>query len=183
MADPVFSTGIIHINPGYEIGGLDRILYAQLDGRTHFDQLEPSVQSDVLRIVAVYYYFSGAAAWAGNMPRAKDPRKLCIMLLPIKMRGAVWGVSAHAIYLESYEQMFMYNSTWLSNFLLATSGRQKFQSRFDSILWEAVQQRVLDLLVDKISQVQSPFEFLEAIEQVNRKMRGEQLVVPSPRGE
>lgn len=178
MADPVFSTGLIHINPAYELGGLDRIDEKKILNKNSFEEIDEQSQQDIIRIVALYYYFSGSAAWAGDMPLAKDPRKLCVMLLPMKMRGAVWGVTAHALYLEDYERSFEYDTAWLSNFLLATSGRRQFNAKIDGVLWGAAQRRIMRLIEEYISQATSPEEFVKAIHIINAKIRGEQLLTP-----
>jgi hypothetical protein len=177
MADPVFSTGLIHINQAFELGGLDRIFYSKLLSGETFKDFDSDVQSDLLRIVATYYYLSGSAAWSLQSPKNGT---LCTMLLPIKMRGSVWGVTLHAFYIEDddFEHMFQQNNTWLSNFLLATSGRHKFQSRIDSILWGQAQRRVLRLLMKEIGSKDGAQGFDNAIRRVNEKLRGEQLLCP-----
>lgn len=177
MADPVFSTGLIHINQAFELGGLDRILFSKISSEKTFRNLDKDVQSDLLRIVATYYYFSGSAAWSLRSP---SNGALCTMLLPIKMRGSVWGVTIHAFYIDNgdYEHMFQQNNTWLSNFLLATSGRQKFQNRIDGILWGRAQRRVLRLLMKEIGCEESAEGFDDAIQRVNDKLQGEQLLCP-----
>lgn len=100
------------------------------------------------------------------------------MLLPIKMRGSVWGVSAHACYVEDYEKSFQYNTSWLSNFMLATAALQKIQGRIDRVLWEGILDRVVRLLMEELGEVSSREGFLNALAGVNDKLAGEQLLTP-----
>ena len=177
MADPSFSTGLIHINEAYSLGGLDRIQREFLIGATCFDDFDEEVKSDLLRIVATYYLFSASAAWIMEAPKAG---RLCTMIIPIKMRGSVWGTSIHAFYIPdgNFDLMFQHNNIWIANFLLATSGRQRIQSRVDGILWARAQRRVLRLLMKEIAQATDGRSLDRAIDAVTSKLRGEQLLSP-----
>jgi hypothetical protein len=177
MVDPVFSTGLIHINEAYTLGGLDRIQIDKCTDIESFDDLHEETKSDLIRIVATYYIFSASAGWKLEAP---ENGSLCTMIIPIKMRGSVWGASIHAFYIPDgdYERMFQHNNIWIANFLLATSGRQKIQNRADGILWARAQRRVLRLLMKEVGRSVTPADFDRAIESVNKKLQGEQLLSP-----
>lgn len=177
IADPSFSTGLIHINEAYSLGGMDRIQKERLTDVNCFDDFDNEVKCDLLRIVITYYLFSASAAWVMEAPKTG---RLCTMIIPIKMRGSVWGTSIHAFYIPdgNFELMFQHNNIWISNFLLATSARQKIQSRVDGILWARAQRRVLRLLMKEIARAFDGRSLDRAIDTVTSKLRGEQLLSP-----
>jgi hypothetical protein len=96
------------------------------------------------------------------------------------MHGSVWGTSIHAFYKPEDKDVsiFQHNTTWISNFLLSTSGRRKIQNRVDIVLWAQAQRRILRLLIKEIGGAQDAKTFDVAINNINAKIQGEQLLCP-----
>lgn len=190
MVDPVFHTGLIHYNQIFQFGGLDRIDHLKLADVASFSEIDEGIQSDLIRIVSVYYILSAAAAGFQTNPSLNTEatqRSLSVALLPIKIRGSVWGVGVHAFYLEDEEsRSFLYHTKWLANFLFTTTGRIKSQNRIDRLLWEQSLNRVTTLLREHIGAVAEAGSdsharaqrFFQQIAVVNHLLHGEQMATP-----
>jgi hypothetical protein len=186
VVDPVYHSGLIHTNMLFELGGLDRL---QGSGKAveliTEEQFEENM-TDLLRVVIFYYLFSDMANRNGDNIDF-DPRRLAAILVPIRMKGAVWAVTIHAAYVPKDRQSndgtlefssFMDVPYWIAYYHISTSLREKNNQLIDRVLWEGVQRRVSRLLEKHLGSVTSPDKFIEAIETVNDKMRGEERLVP-----
>ncbi len=185
VADPVFNTGLIHYNPVFELGGLDRV---QLDrvptdimqsiqsyaggrpsaqGRTDdlrsvIDGLEQcgGVCKDMRRIVTFFYY--AAAMVKGGRNRSDSisarytGRSMAAILMPIKVRGSVWAVSLHVTLNDARGARHL--QTWMANFFLMTNQFEIMSFILDRALWDNLERRISDLLAREIGRGATPLE-------------------------
>lgn len=207
MGDPVFSTGLIHTNNIFSFGGLDRVdvfsivereeslcdLYKKhIEGKitesdmlTEFSQIwseDASVVLDLRRIVVFYYIFLGMAL-EGSMNSAdvklQDAKKLTAILMPVKMRGSVWGITVHASLLDidTPEDSFWNSRIWVSTFYLMTSQMRRYKHLIDNILWNNAERRVMRVIAECMKENSHP-DWNYALSDVNRKLQSEQRLVP-----
>lgn len=217
IADPVFHTGLIHLNPLFRGGGLDRVkldlisikkreellsLHHRFSSSQGLDidcldeftrkirELESSTQSgiytDLLRIVIVFYVMSEMAS--SQMSEYEDQIKknenldLSAILLPVKIRGAVWAVSIHATYLPSQSPEISNAKTdtflrWLSRFNLMTAELDNITGVIDRSLWENSQRKITKLLAEKIG-FGGDATLAQRLNLANDSLRDEQRLVP-----
>lgn len=176
LFDPVFSTGLIHYNKAYEYAGLDRIDFSIFKNNSSFESCSKVVKNDMLRISITYYLLAGMAASIG-IQQTYSPRNLGVILVPVKMIGSVWSVCAHATYFNNDEDLYVQKKVWLSSFLLTTHVRRNNYRLFDKLLWSNVEDRVRTLLTKEIGNA-TVQTFEDALNNVNRKLSGEQRLVP-----
>ncbi len=177
LVDPSLNTGLIHVNKIFELGGLDRVPVSEYQKIKSLGGFPEDVRADMLRIVILYYLFSGMASWSGPTGQY-DPRNVAAIIVPLKMRGATWAVTVHATYMDDAQEYFLNDNVWLSSFLLMTSSRRKNHEQFDTRLWDNTKSRVTKLLMNSIGA--SPISQLKKAitETVNEKLAGEQRLVP-----
>lgn len=177
LVDPSLNTSLIHINKIFELGGLDRVPVSNYQNINSLEGFPEDVRADMLRIVVLYYLFSGMASWSGPTGQY-DPRNIAAIIIPQKMRGATWATTIHATYMDDAQEYFLNDNVWLSSFLLMTSSRRKNLEQFDAILWDNTKSRVTKLLINSIGA--SPVGLIEKpiTKIVNDKLAGEQRLVP-----
>ena len=177
MVDPVYHTGLIHTNMLFENGGLDRV--SGIPDNINKKQMDKYIDDntpDLLRIVTLYYLFSEMAG-CRHIKEKGVSANLAAVLMPIKMRGSVWAVTLHPMYLHQYDTNFLDDNYWNSYYHLTTGVRRKNQHLIDWILWENVLQRISELLIKYIGRAKSE-TFAEAIDAVDALLKGEQCLVP-----
>ncbi|MEL7282325.1 MAG: hypothetical protein AAFY35_12130 [Pseudomonadota bacterium] len=150
LADPVYHTGLTHTNHLFRGGGLELLgQLGEVDIKS-FDEVPHNCHDDVRRLVILYYILCELIDWGG--PEARfDPSNVAAVLIPIRMRGAVWGVSIHGIYTPRYERIFADQRCWQGYFKLTTDHRTKSTILFDRYLWGLAEQRVIDQVSDHLS--------------------------------
>lgn len=177
LFDPCYSTGLIHFNRIFEYSGLNRIHDEAFDRHFAFNDFDKKTQNDMLRIVIFYYLFSGMAE-SSSVRDNYNPRSLGAILVPVKMRGAVWSVCAHATYFRGDESWYKDDKIWMSIFLLTTKVRENNYALFDKLLWQNIENRVRSLLSSYIGEMRDATELLSAIHKINNKLKAEQRLVP-----
>lgn len=145
LADPVYHTGLIHTNYLFQNGGLDRLGELERNGIEDWEKLSPELKQDALRAAIFYYILCETLDWA---PEGEDfePGRLAAILVPIKMRGAVWGVTIHGAYTPEPTSIFCSERYWQAYFKLTTDHRAKHYQIFDRYLWGLAEKRVMDLI-------------------------------------
>jgi len=147
FVDPAYHTGLIHTNHLFECGGLDRIGDLLSSAPKKIDEIDPKWLPDARRVLVMYYVLSELVGWEPPNGGLFDPSHLAVVLVPIKMRGSVWGVTIHGAYTPSYETVFADQRYWEAYFKLATDHRQKHSQIFDRYLWSLAEERVSELFL------------------------------------
>jgi|GEM_PF-6427081 len=181
LVDPVYHTSLIHTNMLFEHAGLDRVGDIVEGRTTSFLEIDEDQRNDVRRIVILYYLMGSMISWKGS-EHADFSRRLAAILVPVCMRGSVWGVTIHATYIEDYDTKFADEQYWQAYFKTATDLRQKQSMEFDKCLWDQALHRVERLLeksIAKAGDVESQGDAVVAgIKQANLKMQEETRVSP-----
>ncbi|UOA28667.1 hypothetical protein [Pseudosulfitobacter sp. DSM 107133] len=146
LVDPVYHTGLIHTNHLFELGGLDRLGQLGAMDIGAMSDVPENCWDDVRRVTIFYYVLSEMMGWAGTN-KAFEPSNLAAVLIPIRMRGSVWGVTIHGVYTPDYETIFADQRYWQGCFKLMTDHRQKNSQLFDRYLWGLAEQLVVDLFL------------------------------------
>lgn len=147
LVDPVYHTGLIHTNHLFKNGGLDRLGMLRDFTANQFEDIPGDCHDDVLRVVIFYYVLSEIVGWAPN-GQEFHPSKLAAILVPIKMRGSVWGVSIHGAYTPEYPTIFADERYWQAYFKLATDLKHKNNQIFDRYMWALGEEMVEKLFLD-----------------------------------
>lgn len=178
LTDSAYHTGLIHTNFVFDFAGIDRIrgLGSEPTKREADKYIEEN-EDDLLRIVMLFYILSEMVNWNGSIKNF-DPRKIAAVLIPVKMRGAVWGVTIHATYVEEELNNYKNVAYWISFYHLTTTLKVKNQKLFDRILWDNIQRRVSRTLEKSMTAFSGADQFVDAISDFNAKMLGEQRLVP-----
>lgn len=182
FVDPVYHTGMIHFNSIFELGGLDRVGQKLVDTWKTEDKRDfiKDNEDDLLRIVMLYYLFSEMADWGGS--EEFSPEKLQAVLVPIKMRGAVFAVTLHAAYQSSKpnrDHNFQNVPRWMSVYHICSTLRQKNQEVFDrEVLWPHALRRVQEALEMAFGSLNGTSQYLVAIQEFNNCMDEEQRHFP-----
>ncbi len=135
LVDPVYHTGLTYTNHLYRQGGLERLGNIVGEQIRDFDNDVPkSCQNDVRRVVIFYYVMCEILGWVSD-GETFDPDRVAAVLVPIKMRGAVWGVTIHAVYTPNYDAVFADQRYWQGYFKLTTDHRSKNRQVLDRNLW------------------------------------------------
>ena len=177
VADPVFNTGLIHFNPIFEFGGLDRVQLDRLpkdlidavlaydsdnssgtaeggSSKALIDKIDTcgGVCKDIRRIVAFYYVCSsmvrGGADEKRNLSNVYSGKNIAAILMPVKIRGSVWAVSLHATLIDPQGPRHL--PTWMANFFLMTNQCEILNFVIDRALWDNLERRVTALLTKEI---------------------------------
>ena len=185
VADPVFNTGLIHYNPMFEFGGLDRVQLDQLpaefaavasgfiegekaDSITDcallalVDQLDQcgGVCKDIKRIVTFFYFASAMLKGGSNRSQAisteYSARNMAAVLMPVKVRGSVWAVSLHVTLVDPQGPRHLHS--WMANFFLMTNQLEIVNFIIDRALWDNLERRVTDVLAYEIGRAATPRE-------------------------
>ncbi|TQM89947.1 hypothetical protein [Roseinatronobacter monicus] len=177
LVDPVYHTGLIHTNPLFQGGGLDRLGdLDDLDIQNWEDIPEP-LRHDALRVAIFYYMLSETVGW-GDKGKPFDPERLVAILVPIKMRGAVWGVSIHGAYAPPRDLTFTDERYWQAYFKFATDHRHKNYQLFDRYLWVLAQEKVSDLFKEHYLTKEGRIDPHTAINKINRGLLGIETFSP-----
>ena len=180
LVDPCYFTGLIHTNPIFEVGGLDRFydLFEEDIEDFDFDEFLDKNYNDLIRIVMMYYIFCEMSDWGGGYEDF-DPSKLNAVLVPIKMRGSVWAVTIHTAY-KGGEPSKNYQDVpyWISYYHITSTLYQKNRILFDKFLWDKAKQRISNLLENCISDCGKISDFANAMENFNRLVLLEQKYFP-----
>jgi len=194
ICDPVFSTGLIQFNTLFQYFGFDRII--DLDGekgenigKKIKDIKLKNLNEELIRAASFYYLFSGMASWS-NTSEAYKPENLSAVLIPIKIKGVIWGVGIHATYLDSpnledsattteVPTIFSYHRqpTWMFINLLTTSLSKQYTALIDKALWGNTSARVSNVIRKKISGSNNE-TFYKAIEDASLILQAEHRLVP-----
>ncbi|WP_417722833.1 hypothetical protein [Salipiger sp.] len=185
VADPVFNTGLIHYNPIFEFGGLDRVQLDQLPSEFSsvassflenenrdslsdsvflplVDQLEQcgGVCKDIKRIVTFFYFASAMLKGGSNRSQAistkYSARNMAAILMPVKVRGSVWAVSLHVTLVDPQGPRHLHS--WMANFFLMTNQLELVNFVIDRALWDNLERRVTDVLAHEIGRAATPRE-------------------------
>lgn len=188
ICDPVFFTGLVHFNNIFEYFGFDRV--EGLDGLNdenvgkNISDISISgadLDSELLRLASLYYLFSGMAAW-DNDADSYNPYDLTAVLIPVKVRGVVWGVGIHATYMKNAslahkESMCDSARSWEFVNILTVSLAEHYTTLIDQALWRNTLKRVRDLIKKYIAQ-STAHTFYENIEKVTSILQAEHRHVP-----
>lgn len=209
ICDPVFHTGLIHYNNIFRFYGFDRIAglhdrLVQLEEESNTVTPEKDmnkfiesigienldIDHELLKLASLYYLFSGMAARDGKAI-GRNPRSLAAVLIPVKVRGVVWGVGVHATYHDNpvdsisackqnkleCNYPFYSHQTWSFIYMLTVSIAEHYSRLIDQVLWRNALNRVHDVIRDTIGRVDLD-DFDSAIAEASRKLEAEQRVIP-----
>lgn len=176
LVDPVYHTGLIHINSLFDYWGFDRFDNRIFPNKIEsLDDFNEDIKNDFIRLIALYYLLCRIAVFRTNK---SNPRSISAFVIPIKMRGSVWGASIHSFYSFDYLDNKTKNPTWLSSFLLTTEARINTQKLIDNILWTYIQRKISEIISNNIK-VSDSSSFQESIEiKTNNMIREQQLLTP-----
>jgi hypothetical protein len=172
LVDPVYHTGLIHTNHLFEFGGLDRLGQLATMDIAAMKDVPHNCWDDVRRVTIFYYVLSEMMGWAGSN-RSFEPSNLAAVLVPIRMRGSVWGVTIHGAYTPDYETIFADQRYWQGCFKLMTDHRQKNSQLFDRYLWGLAEQLIIDLFLEYFPPQlrHGAGDFQLAIDDINNELR------------
>lgn len=182
FVDPVYHTGLIHFNSIFELGGLDRVceLLTEPWKPEQKENFLRTNETDLLRIVMLYYLFSEMADWGGS--ENFDPEKLQAVLVPLKMRGAVFAVTLHAAYKNSKpkrEHDFQNVPRWMAINIICSELRRINQELFDKeVLWPFAMRYVEETLEACFASLEGTLNYSNAIRSFNKRMEESQRYFP-----
>lgn len=151
LVDPVYHTSLVHTNMLFEYAGLDRVAKLVQSGRQSILEVEEHSRNDVRRVVVLYYLMGSMVSWSGY-ERPDFSRCLAAVLVPICMRGSVWGVAIHATRVEDYDLKFADERYWQAYFKIVTDLRRKQTLDFDKCLWGQALYRLEQMLERNIAE-------------------------------
>lgn len=201
VCDPVFNTGLIHFNNIFQYFGLDRIRGLEGEGGYNIGKSSSEIEIsgadlevELLKMASFYYLFSGMAAW-DNGTKGNSPGDLAAVLVPIKVRGVVWGVGIHATYFSNPDlnkksenlnitltkgnDIFPFHrqQTWSFINILTTSLSEHYCNLIDQALWRNACLRIRNLIRRHIG-LSSEYNFDDSLKTVSEIIKAEQRVIP-----
>lgn len=152
LVDAVYNTGLVYTNHLFRDGGIDRLGELKLVDIKSIADVPENCRNDVRRVVLFYYVFGEILGWAADGEKF-DPDRMAAVLIPVKMRGSVWGVLMHAVYTPSFDNFFADQRYWQGYFKLATDLSAKSKQVFDRFMWGLADEMVTDELVKMVKEV------------------------------
>lgn len=179
LVDAVYNTGLVYTNHLFQDGGIDRLGDLSLVEISTFEEVPPSCRNDVRRVVLFYYLFGELLGWADE-GETFDPDRVAAVLVPVKMRGSVWGVVMHAVYTPEYESFFADQRYWQGYFKLATDLAMKNKQVFDRFMWGLADEMVTEALIEMVRDVlaSSDADYEGAVDMLNLALRSMERKTP-----
>lgn len=177
LVDPVYHTGLIHTNHMFQYGGLDRIGGLHDLDVDKFEDIPPELLQDARRVVIMYYVLAELVGWCPDGGQF-DPGHLAAILVPIKMRGSVWGVTIHGAYTPNYDKIFADQRYWEAYFKLTTDHRQKNAQIFDRYLWGIAEEKVSNLFLEFLAPEIPSGDVHKGFDEINFALRCEERNSP-----
>lgn len=178
LVDPVYHTGLIHTNHMFQFGGLDRMGGLHNRDVNELRHIPANFLQDARRVVIMYYVLAEMVGWCPDGGQF-DPGQLAVILVPIKMRGSVWGVTIHGAYTPNYETIFADQRYWEAYFKLTTDHRQKNAQIFDRYLWGIAEATVSRLFQQSLAkEIPAGGNIYKAFDEINFALRCEERNSP-----
>lgn len=178
FVDPVYQTGLVQLTQLFRSGGLERVADLEQVRLRKFESLGTQDQQDVRRLVIFYYVLGEIVGWAPTGFRF-DPNNLAVVLIPIKMRGSIWGVTIHGVYTPDYDTIYADERFWQAFFKLATDNRSKNKQVFDRYLWGLAEQHVEHLVYKHFLKTdRARPDLMDVLARINRSLRRTETFSP-----